>query len=76
MPGIPLGSFPGDSVVKNLPANAGDLGSFHRSARFLGEGNRTHFSILAWEIPCMEETRELQSIGLQKSWTQLSTFIV
>ena len=34
--------FPGDSVVKNLPANAGaagDAGSIPRSGRFPGEGN-------------------------------------
>ena len=29
----------------------------------------THSSILAWEIPWMEETGGLQSMGLQKSWT-------
>ena len=33
----------------------------------------THSSILAWEIPWTEEPGGLQSIGLQKSWTQLST---
>ena len=32
----------------------------------------THFSILAWEIPWTEESGGLQSMGLQKSWTQLS----
>ena len=32
----------------------------------------THSSILAWEIPWTEKPGELQSIGLQKSWTQLS----
>ena len=31
--------FPGDSVVKNLPANVGDLGSIPRSGRSPGEGN-------------------------------------
>ena len=31
--------FPGDSVVKNLPANAGDLGSVSGSGRSPGEGN-------------------------------------
>ena len=31
----------------------------------------THFSILAWEIPWTEESGGLQSMGLQKSWTQL-----
>ena len=32
-------SFPGGSLVKNLPANAGDLGSIPGSERSLGEGN-------------------------------------
>ena len=31
--------FPGGSVVKNLPANAGDMGSVPESGRFPGEGN-------------------------------------
>ena len=31
--------FPGGSVVKNLPANAGDAGSNPESGRFSGEGN-------------------------------------
>ena len=31
--------FPGDSVVKNLPANAEDMGSIPASGRSLGEGN-------------------------------------
>ena len=44
----------------------------------LGQGDplekemATHSSILAWEIPWTEKPGELQSIGLQKSWTQLS----
>ena len=32
-------SFPGGSVVKNLPANEGDLGSISGSGRSLGKGN-------------------------------------
>ena len=32
----------------------------------------THSSILAWQIPLMEEPGGLQSIGTQKSQTQLS----
>ena len=32
-------SFPGDSVVKNLPTNAGDTGSISGSGRSSGEGN-------------------------------------
>ena len=31
--------FPGGSVVKNLPANAGDAGSIPGSGRSPGEGN-------------------------------------
>ena len=31
----------------------------------------THSSILAWEIPWTEEPGGLQSVGSQKSWTQL-----
>ena len=31
--------FPSGSVVKNLPVNAGDLGSIPRLGRSLGEGN-------------------------------------
>ena len=34
-------SFPGDSVVKNPPANAGDAGSIPGSGRSPGEGNET-----------------------------------
>ena len=32
----------------------------------------THSSSLAWEIPRIEEPGGLQSMGLQKIWTQLS----
>ena len=35
--------FPGGSVVKNLPANAGDTGFFPRSGRPPGEGNGSPF---------------------------------
>ena len=39
--------FPGVSVVKNLPGNAGDAGSIPGSGRLHGEGMATHSSILA-----------------------------
>ena len=32
-------SFPGDSAVKNLHANAGDIGSIPGSGRYPDEGN-------------------------------------
>ena len=31
----------------------------------------THSSILAWKLPWTEEPGGLQSLGLQKSWTQM-----
>ena len=31
-----------------------------------------HSSILVWEIPWTEKSGRLQSMGSQKSWTQLS----
>ena len=39
----------------------------------LEEGMAIHSSILAWEIPWTEETGGLQSLGSQKSQTQLTT---
>ena len=48
--------FPGDSVVKNLPASAGDVDLIHESQRSPGEG-------VVWEIPWSEEPGRLQSMG-------------
>ena len=47
--------FPGGSVVRNLPANAGDLGQFLYPEDPWEEKMATHSSILAWEIPWTEE---------------------
>ena len=47
--------FPGGPIVKNLPANAGEMESIPGSGRCLGEGNGNLSSILAWEIPWTEE---------------------
>ena len=58
--------FAGGSVVKNLPANAGDKGSIPGSGRFRGEGNGNPSSILAWKIPWTEEPGGPQSIGLKR----------
>ena len=53
-------------MVKNPPANAGDLGSSSGSGRSPGEGMAPHLSILAWEIPWTEEPGGLQSMGWQR----------
>ena len=42
--------FPGGSVVKNLPANAGDQGSTLGQVDLLEKGMATHSSMLAWRI--------------------------
>ena len=47
--------FPGASVVKNLPANAGDAGSIPGWERSPEEEKETHSSILAWEISWTED---------------------
>ena len=58
--------FPGGTVVKNLPANAGDTGdlsSILGLGRSLEEDLTTHSRILAWESPWTEEPARLQSGG-------------
>ena len=42
-------------MVKNLPANAGDVGSIPGREDPLEKRMATHSSILAWEISCAEE---------------------
>ena len=41
--------FPAGSVAKNLPVNAGDVGSIPESGRSPGEGNGNPF-----QEPCLE----------------------
>ena len=64
--------FPGGSVVRNLPANAGDVGSTPGSGKYLEMEMATRFRIRAWEIPGTEDPGRLQSVGSQKSLIQLS----
>ena len=71
---IHIYSFPGGSVVKNLPANAGET-----QVRSLGREDplvkamATHSSVLAWEIPWTEEPGGLQSMGSQTVGHDLMT---
>ena len=62
-------------VVKNPPANAGDIrdgGSIPGLGRSSGGGHATDSSILAWRIPWTEEPGGLQfGPGVAKSWTRL-----
>ena len=59
--------FPGGSVVKNLPAKAGDAGLIPGLGRSLEKEMATHSSILAWKI---HGQRSLMGIvhGVEKSW--------
>ena len=63
--------FLGGLVVRNPPANAGDVGSISGSRRSYGEGMATLSSILVWEISWPEEPGGLPFTDLQ-SWTRLS----
>ena len=51
--------FPDGSVVKNLPANAGDMGSIPGSGKASGGEMATHSSILAWKTAWTEEPGRL-----------------
>ena len=55
-------------MVKNVPANAGDIrdtGLILGQDDPLEKGMATHSSIPAWRIPCTEEPGGLQSMGSQ-----------
>ena len=65
LPFTPVG-FKGGSVVKNLPANAGDAGSIPAREDPLEKAMAIHSSILAWEISWTEEPGRLQSTGSQR----------
>ena len=56
--GVPAGS-----VVKNLPANAGDTGSIPGSGSSPGEGNGNPLQYSSWRIPWTEEPGGLQSMA-------------
>ena len=68
--------FPGDSVVKKLPAmqetQVQSLGQEHPQEKEMVN----YSSILAWEIPWTEEPGGLQSMGSQKSLTGLSNLTI
>jgi len=71
-----FGGFPGGSVVKNPPVNAGDKKT---QIQFLGGEDplekemAVHPNILTWEIPYTEESGGLQFMGLQRVRHNLAT---
>ena len=46
-----MNGFPGDAVVKNLPANGRDVGLGSGSGRFTGEGNGNPLQYSCLENP-------------------------
>ena len=63
--------FPGGSVVKNLPANAGDLGSIPGSERSPGEGNSCPLQYSCLENPMIRGAWQATFHRITKSWTWL-----
>ena len=66
-------AFPGGSVVKNPPANAGDVGLIpdpERSPGVVGNDNPPQYYCLG--NPMDRGPGGVQSMGSQKSWTGLS----
>ena len=64
-----LQDLTGGSVLKNLPANAGYMGSIPGLRTVLEKEMANHSCILPWEIPWIDEPGGLQFMGLEKSWT-------
>ena len=65
--------FPGGSVIKNLPAKQETRVQSLVQDDPLEKGMATHSSIPAWRIPWTEEPGGLQSMGVTKSQTRLSS---
>ena len=55
--------FPGGSVVKNLPTDAGDAGSISGSGRFPGEGNGNPL-----QYSCLEKPHGQRSLADYSPW--------
>ena len=67
-----LMGFPGGSVVKNLPANAGGLGSIPGSGRSPGERKDNPLQYSCLGNPKDREAWQAILHGVTKSWTHLS----
>ena len=63
--------FPGGSVAKNPPANAGDRGSIPGSGRSPGEGNGNPLQYSFLENPMGRGAWSATVHGVTKGWTQL-----
>ena len=64
--------FPGGTVVKNPPANAGDTGSISGLGKLPGEGNGNRLQYSCLENPMDKRAWQATVHGVTKSQTQLS----
>ena len=62
-----LKGFPGGLAVKNLPANAGDMGSVTGSGRSLGEGNGNPLQYYCLQSPMARGAWQATAHGVTKS---------
>ena len=69
---ITIQSFPGSSVVKNMPANAEGMSSMPRLGRSLGEGNGNPLQYSCLEISVKRGAWKAINHGVTKESTQLS----
>ena len=65
--------LPGGAVVKNLSADARDVGLIPGSGRSLGEGNGTPLQSSCLGNPMDRGAWRTTVHGVTKSWTRLST---
>ena len=63
-------------MINNPSVNARDMCSITGSGRSLEKEMTTHSSILAWEIPWIEEPGELQSIKGQDKTDHADTPLI
>ena len=61
--------LPRSSVIKNLPANAGDMGSIPGLGRFSGEGNGNPLQYSCLGNPIDRGASQATVHGVAKSWT-------
>ena len=69
---IVVWGFPGGSVVKNPPANEGDVGSVPGSGRSPGVGNGNPLQYSCLGNPMNGGASGIQSMGSRKSRTRLN----
>ena len=67
-----LTAFPGGSVVKNLPANSGDVGSIPGLERSPGGGHDNPLQYSCLENPMDRGAWRAKSIGSPKTRARLS----